>query len=171
MIEAIITGDKAVVARFGRTKQSARDAILRAVKSLAIQLQTYVKSRKLSGASPAARAKGAATGAGKYAGQALGVVTGRLKRSITHKVTETSGGVEGIVGTNVSYGRVHEYGFSGTVTVREHLRRSRSGSHSVSAHSRAVNLPERSFLRSSLRENRALIESTLRKAVEVAANE
>jgi hypothetical protein len=61
----------------------------------------------------------------------------------------------------VKYGRAHEYGFQGTVSVKEHLRTIKQAfgktlaspkTISVRGHSANVNLPERSFLRSALRE-------------------
>ena len=171
MIEVKITGDDKVVASFNARSSKLHARILRTVQSLTIQLQAFVKSRKLSGASPKSKAAGESTGIGKYAGQALGVRTGRLRRSITQRIKETATEVDGIVGTNVAYGRVHEYGFSGVVPVREHMRNSRNGSHTVKAHSRSVQLPERSFLRSSLKENKAHIEQSLRDAVKGAMNE
>ncbi|MFX6778543.1 hypothetical protein ABTH52_20150, partial [Acinetobacter baumannii] len=68
--------------------------------------------------------------------------------------------VIGIVSTNVKYGRIHEYGFSGTVAVRESLRQVNKAfgrpiqtrEVAVRAHSRRVNLPARSFLRSALHD-------------------
>ena len=44
-------------------------------------------------------------------GNPLNVRTVRLKNSITQKVTESDGHFEGIVGTNVKYGRYWEKGF------------------------------------------------------------
>jgi len=41
-------------------------------------------------------------------GQALNVVSGRLRRSIKHKATLTKDGARLSVGTNVFYGRIHE---------------------------------------------------------------
>lgn len=162
--------DTAAILKLDGMKLRARDVLKRTVTVLSIELQRYVKEKKLSGASQNARANGAKTGEGKYLGQALGVVTGRLRRSITHKVTESTGEVRGIVGTNVEYAGVHEYGFQGQVTVREHLRRTKSGNSAVvHAHARAVNLPERSFLRSALREMRPRIDEAFQAAAREVA--
>lgn len=171
MIEVQIIGAEKVEARFKGAGLKMRAEILKTITSLSIQLQRYVKEKKLSGASPNAKAGGSATGVGKYAGQALGVRTGRLRRSITQVVKESGNEITGTVGTNVEYGRVHEYGFSGTVPVRAHVRNARNGSAAVRAHSRAVNIPERSFLRSSLRESKPAIEAALRAAVERGVGE
>jgi phage gpG-like protein len=66
------------------------------------------------------------------------------------------------VGTNVRYAAIHEFGFRGSVSVRGHARKGRSGSIEVGAYSRQVNLPARSFLRSSLDEMAVTIRSELR---------
>jgi len=112
----------------------------------------------------------------KLSGQVLGNPTGRLRRSIAAAslLTDRSVEVGGIVGTNVKYAAVHEYGFSGTVTVRDHMRqikkafgRPLKSPHAihVSAHGRRVNLPERSFLRSALREMADEITITLNRDI------
>lgn len=151
MITGTVIGGERAIARFkgmpGRLREELRNGIGRAV----LKLQAYVKDGKLSG-------------------QVLNVRTGRLRRSIAQQVTDEGQRVVGIVGTNVVYARVHEYGFSGTVDVREHLRRAKSGAlQAVRGHSRHVNLPERSFLRSALEDMapdiRAEVEASLKRAV------
>lgn len=52
----------------------------------------------------------------------LGVVTGRLRGSLSHQVDVGTDRVVGRVGTNVPYGAYHEFGFRGVVSVREHTR-------------------------------------------------
>ena len=59
----------------------------------------------------------------KLSGQALNVRTGRLRRSINGTTTDLdTSHPEGSVGTNVKYARAHEFGFSGSVPVKAHLR-------------------------------------------------
>lgn len=113
-----------------------REELIKAMRANAIELQGYVKSKKLSG-------------------QVLKNRTGTLRRSINQKVEATSEGVFASVGTNVRYGAVHEFGFKGKVSVKQHLRTIKGGTaHTVSAHTRTVALPERSFLRTAIREMR-----------------
>jgi phage gpG-like protein len=97
----------------------------------------------------------------KLSGQVLKVRTGRLRRSINQRIEgANTAHVSGVVGTNVRYGRTHELGFKGTVKVKESLRTQVQAwgkpispiKVHVRAHDRNVDLPERSFLRSSLRE-------------------
>lgn len=112
----------------------------------------------------------------KLSGQVLNVRTGTLKSSINPNVTESAAGVFGTVGTNVPYGRLHEYGFTGALSISQHVRmqtmvfgRAVSPfSVTVSAHSRNVNYPERSFLRTALQDNADTILTILRRAVKEA---
>lgn len=123
---------------------------------LTLRLQRRVKSPNLSG-------------------KVLNKRTGTLARSIDQFVEQRGGRISGVVNTNVAYGRAHEYGFSGTVSVRAHLRQMTHVFGNVlpepmtvlvRAHNRKMNLPERSFLRSALREMQPEIAAEIRTAVE-----
>ena len=168
MIKAEIIGGEAVIAMLGNIYPKVLDITKKSITASLFELSAYVKSGKLSR-------------------QVLNNQTGRLRRSIhATDVVDKGGTVEGTVGTNVEYAAVHEYGFSGVVTVKAHMRMvkaswkaagqfSRSltgmglkglrksqkiayarsaggGGAMVRSHSRTVNLPERSFLRSALKE-------------------
>ena len=138
---------EALLARIAGTYERMRGELRSAVTRLSIKVQSSVKEDKLTG-------------------QVLHVRTGTLRRSINRVVEEDERGIRATVGTNVEYAAIHEYGFSGTVNVREHVRRTPSGgSATVSAHTREVNLPERSFLRSTLKDFEDEIQETLRAAV------
>lgn len=84
----------------------------------------------------------------------LNVVTGRLKQSITHRVSRSGKKIIGRFGTNVEYGPVHEYGFHGPVPVRAHIRtitqafgrKIKPTPVSVRAHTRQANIPARPFV-------------------------
>lgn len=145
-------------------------SVVRAMERSTILVQAQAKSNKLSG-------------------QVLHVRTGTLRRSINREVRASGTTIEGIVGTNVEYGAAHEYGFKGTVTVREHMRRITtnskakalgkmpkyggyerkrryfSGSTPVHSHTRTVNLPERSFLRSALKDMQPAIGLQFQRAL------
>lgn len=126
------------------------------VERLSIEIQTAIKQ--------------------KLAGEVLHTRTGTLRRSINRVVTADSSGVFATEGTNVRYAAVHEYGFNGTVTVAAHVRKvaSRSvgkgkkqtvqGVAFVKEHTRHMRMPERSFLRSTLREFTPRIRSELKAA-------
>jgi len=117
-----------------------------AVDRLTIEVQSHVKDRKLSG-------------------QVLHVQTGTLRRSINRATIEQGGTVTGQVGTNVRYAAIHEYGFQGTVGVRSYVRSlPGGGAATVRAHSRRMNMPVRSFLRSTLADDADHIRMTLREA-------
>ena len=145
----------AVLRSYGDKVQTA---IVQSVGRSALRLQREVMQNRLSG-------------------QVLNVRTGNLRRSIHQRVTNTGGAVIGEVNTNVRYGKAHEYGFAGTVNVKASLRQVRQAFGrplkspryvQVRAHSRNVRLPERSFLRSALRDMRPMIEADLQKSIEGA---
>ena len=113
----------------------------------------------------------------RLSGQVLNVRTGNLRRSIHQQVTSSGGLVVGEVNTNVRYGVAHEYGFAGTVNVKASMRQIRQAFGrplkspryvQIRAHSRNVKLPERSFLRSALRDMKPEIEADLQKSIEGA---
>lgn len=155
MTDFIVTVDTSRLdAKLQRVPRQIEVSVLRAVRRLAIDLQGYVKGQKLTG-------------------QVLHVRTGTLRRSINQDVQQDGNKIRGVVGTNVSYARIHEYGFTGSVNVKQHLRTitqafgktlKSPATQMVQAHSRNVNLPERSFLRSALKEFEPKITEGLRKA-------
>ncbi len=58
----------------------------------------------------------------------LGVVTGRLRRSVSRSRARVFGHqIIGAIGTNVEYAGVHEFGFTGKVEIGQFTRRNRSG--------------------------------------------
>jgi phage gpG-like protein len=84
----------------------------------------------------------------------LGVVTGRLRRSLHWTPARVVGdGVEVDIGARVEYAAAHEFGFSGSVQVKAHTRITKKGSHKVKAHKRTMKVPERAPVRTGLREN------------------
>ena len=157
MIHGYLVGDAEVTARLDALPTKLRDEMKEGIGRCVLKLQRMVTRDKLSG-------------------QVLKVRTGTLRRSIDQVVEDDGNQVTGIVSTNVKYAAAHEYGFQGTVDVRDSLRRSKeqfslrkltkSGLESkaslgkwagkgeivVRAHSRQVSIPERSFLRSALRD-------------------
>lgn len=161
-VKVTVIGADAVAARFRYMSPKMQAAMAKNIKRLAFILQRYIKESKLSG-------------------QVLNARTGTLRRSIAVTVDEQPGHIIGHVGTVVKYGAVHELGFSGQVSVKEHLRRTKAqkkralkgkqqgpaeqGSISVRAHSRTVNFPERSFLRTALEDKQSMLNQELRNAV------
>lgn len=158
MIRGWLVGDAELVAKLERTAPAMGQALEKSVQRLALQLLRHVKEDKLSG-------------------QVLRVRSGRLRRSANQRVEVAGAKVTGIVGTNVEYGRMHEYGFQGTETVRAHLRRIKQAwgrpiaerEVSVRSFSRKVNYPAKSFLRSALADMRPQIEAEMKKALDSAA--
>lgn len=163
MIEVELRGDREVVARFEALSPKVHLRVVKAMNATLARLSTFVK-------------------AGKLHGQVLHVRTGALSRSITFKVDDTGDVITGQVGVfagpTISYGRAHEFGVEKTVTVKEHLRTIKQAwgraiepkAITVRAHTMKMNLPERSFLRSSLREFREAIVGVVAQAVHEAVH-
>lgn len=146
MIRAWIAGGTETIERIRLVSPAIKRAMLPTMNRLAVKLQRKVKDEKLNG-------------------QVLHRRTRVLAWSIYQDVLDRGDMITGIVGTPIKYGKLHEYG--GTVTVKEHMRRSRSGEyHRVRQHS--ATYPERSFLRSSLAEMLPTIRSELRSALTTA---
>lgn len=150
MIKATIIGHRETVERLRRIVPSVRAELRKAVERQSIKLSSKVKAQKLSG-------------------QVLNVRTGRLRRSINYRIEEQGARITGYVGTAVEYAKEHEFGFKGIVNIREHLRRAKGGKPAtVGAHSRNVNIRERSFLRSALAESMPDIRAALKRAAQGA---
>jgi len=117
--------------------------------------------------------------------------TGTLRRSINSQVEVTGGSVVGTVGIKLTYAAIHEFGFEGTVNVAAHLRKVKAGKSlseakktargrsrarkekynlaQVKAHTRKMKMPERSYLRSALRELKPSIIEALKTAIRKSA--
>jgi phage gpG-like protein len=154
LINGALVGDAALIEHIGGIAPKARAELRKAVDLMAIKTLARVKL--------------------KLSDDVLRVRTGRLRRSITQAVTDDAGSIHGVVGTNVEYARIHELGFSGSQNIRAHLRTIKTAfgksikggavTFQVSAHSRQVDIPARSFLASSLAE----LEPEFNEAVSLA---
>lgn len=149
----VVIGDTEVVARIKALPGRLHDRLVTRIVRLSVQLQAKVKTDKLSG-------------------QVLHRRTGTLSRSINRKLlVNTPMEIIASVGTNVSYARPHEFG--GTFTVPAHTRTQTQvfgrpiNPVLVNVRAHKVTFPERSFLRSALREMQPEIEAGVK--AEVAA--
>lgn len=151
-----IVGAEQVELHLRQRSQWIRARLFAAVARASILLTRYVKEEKLSG-------------------QVLNVRTGTLRRKINYRMRETPNSITGVVGVKLAYAAIHEYGFDGDESVRAHLRRITQAfgrplaspvTAEVRAYTRHVHMPERSFLRSSLRELTPTIHDMLVAAVQ-----
>lgn len=140
---------------FTRAKKFVNSSVRHAILMEGINLSGYIRERKLTG-------------------QVLNVQTGRLRNSIQSRFKEKATEWTSTVSTNVKYAGAHEYGFKGAVTVRSHKRRIKSAFGKpiptkeimIGSFTRQMNLPERSYMRSSLNENERRILNAISKAVD-----
>jgi phage gpG-like protein len=158
-----IVGDAAVIAELEKKRTTLTAALFQTMKAEGQSLVAYIRTHKfINGPTK-----------GKNNSKLLHHRTGRLQDSIKATSTQSSGSINTTIGTNVEYAAVHEYGFSGEVTVKEHLRMIKQAfgraikpvQATVREHARMVNIPERSFLRSSLKENEKAIVEALQDTV------
>ena len=87
----------------------------------------------------------------KISGKVLNVRTGTLRRSIGNKIFRRGDSIVGFVGSNVVYAAIHEFG-------------------GMAGRGRKVKIPERSYLRSTLREKEThvldIVQREIKKLVE-----
>ena len=154
MFTVELVGQRELSLRLTSMPAAVRTALVKKTTSLALQLEALVKS--------------------KLGGIVLNVVTGALRRSISHKVSAEATRVGATVfsGGDVKYAGIHEFG--GTIHVPEIVPVKAKALHfvigakdvfatRVRAHD--VVMPERSFLRSSLEDMHEDIIEGLREAV------
>lgn len=100
---------------------------------------------------------------GRLSGEVLHVRTGRLRNSVTASAPIVSGGnVEGRVGTNVVYARIHELGGEIVAKTGSYLKFQIDGQW---VQVPRVVMPRRPYLQPSLDENRASIAEDIRGEV------
>jgi molybdopterin-binding protein len=158
VISADLLGDRTALDRLRAMPDAARSGLARAIAKLGVDLQNNVQQNKLSG-------------------QVLKIRSGALKSSIDVETGQNGTAITTTVFTDLDYAAAQEYGFSGTVNVRASLRQIKEAfGHPISAktigvraHSRRMDLPERSFLRSALDDMTpdisAGVEDALREAI------
>lgn len=159
MFRTEIIGDDKVIANLKSMDIKIHASLLKTITRLSIQLQSNIKSDKLSG-------------------QVLKTRTGTLRRSINQKVSDSPTSIVGKVGIGkdaAKYGLMHEYGFTGSQSVKAHLRTIKQAfgksitpkQVSISSHSREVKYPEKSFMRSALKDLEPYIKLEIEKALKV----
>lgn len=157
MFKFEFVGGEEVAIKLKSLDSKVHESLLQTITKLSIELQGYIKSEKLSG-------------------QVLKTKTGTLRRSINFKVDSTSTTITGKVGIGgdaAKYGVMHEFGFNGAENVKAHLRTIKQAfgksitpkQISVSSHTRKVNFPEKSFMRSALKDFEPKIQEEISKAL------
>lgn len=160
MINITVSGDKEFTAKLTSMPVILNKSLTRAITILTLELKSYIIRSKLSG-------------------QVLNHQTGNLWRSIQQKVESNPEKVEGSVFSSgdVKYAAIHEYGGTikhpgGTPYYVSQLLGGRAFFVSkannpnlpvTKAHN--IPMPERSFMRSSLRDYQNKIQVTLDKAI------
>jgi phage gpG-like protein len=155
MITVHLEGDTELIAHFSAMSGRLPQGVARTVTRLAIELQRLVQQ--------------------KLSGPVLKMRTGALRSSINYQIQQSSSVVTATVETNVPYARFHEFGVPHSWEIRPRSARALAfevgGRTIFAAHVTHPPLPERSFMRSSLREMtpriRAELEATVAEVVHV----
>ncbi len=155
LLNITITGDKELIGRIDKMPEAVRYALYVKITTLSLKLEAWVKTRKLNG-------------------QVLNRISGRLARSITQKVTQGPGTIVARVFStgDVPYAAIHEFG--GTTSPHVILPKKAAalafvvGGKQIFA--RKVNhpgskMPERSFMRSSLKDMSTEISMGMKETV------
>ncbi len=155
-VKAQVVGAETLVANLKDTAAGYGRRVPMTVHALGLDLLKLVKENYLSG-------------------QALGVRSGRLRRSVNERFTADASTFTSSVGTNVSYARFWELGFTGLEEVKEHMRMMTTAWGKpvanprqvlVRSHQRKVNQEPRSFLQPALADMKNEIRARLVGAIE-----
>ena len=154
MIKAVLVGDPSRITESIRSLfPEIKSGVGRSMARLVIALSNKIKFEKLTG-------------------QVLRNRSGRLRDSISPRVTESGNTVVGEVGTNVAYASIHEYG--GRTPAHDIFpRKGRAlafmmGGKQVivkSVHHPGSVFPERSFMRTALNEMEPQIRAEFENAI------
>lgn len=165
MLNVTITGDKQVSANLKQMPDQMNKSLTKAITVLTLQLKDYIIRNKLSG-------------------QVLNHRSGALWRSIQQKVSSSNTEVVGTVFSSgdVKYAAIHEYGGiikhpGGTPYYVSELLGGKAFFMNKLDHPNApvtkahdIPMPQRSFMRSSLKDFHDKIQSTLTIAVKEGTN-
>jgi hypothetical protein len=150
MITLQLVGDREVIAKLAAMPEGMRAGLARAITRLSLEGERLSKQ--------------------KLSGEVLNVRTGAL-RSGVHALPTTSSSTEvkGGWGSSVWYGKLHEMGVPHSWEIRPKSARVLAfeiGGRTIFAmHVTHPPLPERSFMRSALREMQPRIQSEIEAAV------
>ena len=151
-----VEGADAVAAKLALAPEQIRRAVARAVEQSAASVTAGAKA--------------------KLSDEILRVRTGRLRRSVHYVLTGTAVAPSAVIGTNVEYARIHEFGGQTRAHLIEALNAKvlafkASTGETVFVrfvHHPGSHMPERSFLRSTLGEQQQSIKDRIALAIKGA---
>lgn len=156
LLNVTLVGDKELIARLQKMPGAVQAALHIKVTQLALKLEKYIKTQKLNG-------------------RVLNRISGRLARSISNKVMMSAHEVIARVFSSgdVPYAAIHEFGGKTQPHIIEPKKASVlafAGGDGGMVFARRVNhpgsvMPERSFMRSSLRDMSTEISLGMKTAV------
>jgi phage gpG-like protein len=143
MLNLYIAGDKQTIANLKKQSKSITNIVLNEMKIQMFKLQRHVQQDKLQG-------------------QVLFHRSGRLSSGIKNTSFAVKSFVTGMVYTNVEYAAIHEYGGVILPRLKDYLR-FKIGDKWVTT--KRVNMPEKSFMRSALKDYEPMIVQSIQDAL------
>ena len=137
-----------------------KQAIKRGLTEATEEVTNRIKSQRLSGKGPFPVEE-------HRLGQVTGLLHGTTDFTPATVISEGDfATITSSIGTEVPYAAIHEYGFSGTETVRSHLRESRTGKiFRVRQHARRMEMPARAPFHTGVDENLDFISGKIDAAI------
>lgn len=154
-LNVTLTGDKEVALRLSEMPNKVRSFLFVTVTRVALYLENYVKTNKLQG-------------------QVLNHISGRLQSSIHSSSSQTGSRVGGIVfsAAPMPYAAIHEFGGFIPAHIIEvknalalHFVKGGKDVFAKSVNWPGATMPERSYMRSSLADNKDKIVAEMKAAV------
>lgn len=159
LVSVEVVGDRELVARLAAMPVAVLEMLKVKVKTLAIDLEGYIKVNKLDG-------------------QVLNRVTGALSRSINNRVDAVAGAVWGLVFSagDVKYAAIHEYGgvihspggtayFMKEDGMAQFVSNAAAKDDMLRTKPHNITMPERSFMRTGLADKAASISLGMKEAI------
>jgi hypothetical protein len=156
---------RAVIAKLQRFPQEMGQAIKRGMDDAGNTAWREITIQRFSGKGPF-----------PVAMHKLGARTERLKQSLFYRAArvETVGQNVSVTGTmgseGVKYFPIHEYGFSGSATVKPFFRKNRPGAKKpgveVKGHTRRMNIPARAPMHTGIEDHKILFQTKIQQELE-----
>src|SRR5580765_3822529 len=153
---------RAVIAKLQRFPQEMGQAIKRGMDDAGNIAWREITTQRFSGKGPFPVPE-----------HRLGSRTERLKQSLFYRAATVSlaGNQVAVTGTmgslGVKYFPIHEYGFSGTATVKPFFRKNRKGPPTqVKGHTRSMNIPARAPMHTGIEDHKVLFQQKIQQELE-----
>jgi len=139
-----------------KAPEDFKQAVRRGLDTATQEVASRIRSRRLTGKGPFPVEE-------HRLGQVTGLLYGTTDATPAIVISEgDQATITSSIGTPMPYAAAHEYGFSGTETVKAHLSQSKKGKvFHVRAYNRRMNIPARAPFQTGVEENLEYITQTI----------